>query len=178
MDDTFTEYVTARGAALLRFAFVLCGDRHLAEDLVQDVLARVHRKWAYVEATQAPEAYIRKAIVHGFLSWRRRLSTRELTVADVPESLRHAGDPGDESRSELRDEMWRLLATLPRSQRAVLTLRFYEDLTFQEIGVVLGCAPNTARVHASRGLAKLRIRLDPATGLDEHDGVVAWGGRA
>lgn len=164
MDDTFSEYVAARGASLLRFAFVLCGDRHLAEDLVQEVLARNHRRWRRVEEASAPEAYLRTAIVREFLSFRRRLTNRELVLADLPERVDPArGDrAGGDSATLLasRDEMWRLLATLPRAQRVVLVLRYYEDLTHDQIAEVLGCGPSTVRVHASRGLARLRVQLD------------------
>ena len=166
MTDSFSEYVTARGSSLLRFAFVLCGDRHLAEDLVQDVLAKMHRRWKTVEAAESPDAYVRKSIVHEFLSWRRRLTNHELAVADLPPATGAVDDRASESAA--RDEMWRLLASLPRSQRVVLTLRFYEDLAYDEIAEVMGCAAVTARVHAARGLAKLRIEL----GLEsDHPGV-------
>jgi RNA polymerase sigma-70 factor (sigma-E family) len=154
MTDSFAEYVTVRGPALRRFAYVLCGDRHLAEDLVQEVLARMHRSWSRVEATELPDAYVRKAIVHEHLSWRRRLMNREHPEPDLPERV-GAGDDADTLAG--RDEMWRLLATLPRMQRVVLVLRFYEDLTFDEIATLLGTAPSTVRVHATRGLARLRI---------------------
>jgi RNA polymerase sigma-70 factor (sigma-E family) len=177
MGDTFSDYVTVRGAALLRFAFVLCGDRYLAEDLVQDVLARIHRRWAHVEATESPEAYIRKSIVHEYLSWRRRLASRELVVADLPESRGLWRGGGPEMQMASRDQMWRLLATLPRTQRVVLTLRFYEDMTFDEIAAVLGCAQATVRVHASRGLTRLRVDLKTQAGLEGYDNA-ALGGRA
>jgi RNA polymerase sigma-70 factor (sigma-E family) len=166
VDDSFSEYVTARGTALLRFAYVLCGDRHLAEDLVQDVLARMHRRWRQVEATEAPDAYIRKSIVNEYLSWRRRLSNRELVFSELPEPRRSSG-PDTAAETVARDEMWRLLATLPRTQRVVLTLRFYEDMSFDEIAAVLGSASSTVRVHASRGMAKLRIDLEQRGGRSD-----------
>lgn len=175
MGDSFSDYVTARGGGLLRFAFVLCGDRHLAEDLVQDVLAKMHRRWATVESAESPDAYIRKSIVHEFLSWRRRFTNRELAVAELP-----AHGPGvadGAAGSAARDEMWRLLATLPRAQRVVLTLRFYEDLTYDEIAAVMGCAATTVRVHASRGLARLRISMGAAPAGRKSD-VVTNGGLA
>ncbi len=162
MGDEFTEYVTARGPALLRFAYVLCGDRHLAEDLVQSVLARVYHRWRRI-VVDAPDAYVRRSIVHEYLSWRRRLSNRELTIERLPERAA----TGTESTLPVRDEMWHLLATLPRTQRVVLTLRFYEDMTFDEIAAVLGTATSTVRVHASRALATLRIRLETDTDAEQ-----------
>jgi RNA polymerase sigma-70 factor (sigma-E family) len=175
MSDSFADYVTARGSGLLRFAFVLCGDRHLAEDLVQDVLAKIHRSWARVETAQSPDAYVRRSIVHEFLSWRRRLTNREVVVADLTGGARSVPDGAAESAE--RDEMWQLLATLPRSQRVALTLRFYEDLEYDEIAEVMGCAVPTARVHAARGLARLRIELESAP-QRIRTGIASQGGSA
>ena len=159
MRESFEEYVSVRGDRLLRFAYVLCGDRHLAEDLVQDVLVRAHRRWSRIEAEQ-PDAYLRVAIVRAHLSWRRRLASTEKVTADPPD---HGGRAGDfTQRLAARDELWALLARLPRAQRAVLVLRFYEDLDDHRIAEVLGCAPGTVRVHASRALGTLRTALSPA----------------
>lgn len=158
MDD-FEEYVTQRGAALLRFAFVLCGDRHLAEDLVQEVLARIHRRWHRMAHVAQPDAYLRAAIVRQFLSWRRRRSSSELALAELPEPP--GGDPDAAARYAARDEMWRLLSRLPRRQRAVLVLRYYEDMADEDIATTLDCRVTTVRVHAHRGLTELRKLLNP-----------------
>ena len=159
MRESFEEYVSARTGQLHRFAYVLCGDRHLAEDLVQDVLARAHRRWARIEA-ERPDSYLRAAIVRAHLSWRRRRASTEKVLAEPP-------DPGDAvpdftSQLAVRDELWTLLARLPKAQRAVLVLRFYEDLDDHRIADVLGCAPGTVRVHASRAMGTLRANLSPA----------------
>ena len=159
MDGSFEEYVISRGDVLLRFAYVLSGDRHLAEDLVQEVLARVHGRWHRMAHVEQPDAYLRKAIVRQFLSWRRRRSSGETPTERVPE---RASTADIAARQATRDEMWRLLASLPRKQRAVLVLRFYEDLPDPEIAEVLGCRQTTVRVHASRGLARLRQLLQPS----------------
>ena len=156
MSDGFDAFVVARGQALLRFAHVLCGSGHLAEDLVQEVLARAHRRWERIERMEAPEAYVRRAVVREYLSWRRRRASTERLVAQVPEPA-HEHDPAQ--RVAARDEMWVLLAGLPRAQRAVLVLRFYADLADDEIAVALGCSPSTVRAHASRALARLRTAL-------------------
>ena len=156
MPESFEEYVSVRAGRLLRFAYVLCGDRHLAEDLVQDVLARAHRRWSRIEAEQ-PDAYLRKAIVRAHLSWRRRRLATEKVTAEPPEP--RVGAPDFTQQLATRDELWTLLARLPRAQRAVLVLRFYEDLDDRRIAEVLGCAPATVRVHASRALDKLRGSL-------------------
>jgi RNA polymerase sigma-70 factor (sigma-E family) len=155
--ETFEEYVTARGAALLRFAFVLSGDHHRAEDVVQEVLSRLHGRWRRLEGVEQPDAYVRRAIVREYLAWRRRLGNRETPLAVPPE---RAG-PDAADRLGDRDEMWRLLARLPRTQRAVLVLRYYEDLTDAQIADVLGCRATTVRVHASRAFARLRPSIRP-----------------
>jgi RNA polymerase sigma-70 factor (sigma-E family) len=165
MSGGFDEFVLTRGPALLRFAHVLCGNAHLAEDLVQEVLARVHRRWDRIDRMQAPEAYVRRAVVREFLSWRRRSASRETVLADLPDR------PVDEDlaqRHAARDEMWSLLAGLPRAQRAVLVLRFYDDLTDNEIGDVLGCAPSTVRAYSSRALTRLRTALRDRAAMEVH----------
>jgi RNA polymerase sigma-70 factor (sigma-E family) len=152
VDVDFDEFVAARGYALLRFAYLLTGDRYLAEDLTQEALVRAHRRWASIERAD-PEPYLRKAIVHQYLSWRRRRASTETVLADLPERPDQSQAP---DRLAERDEMWSLLATLPRAQRAVLVLRYYEDLTDADIGAVLGCSDSTVRVHAFKALKRLR----------------------
>ena len=149
----FDEFVTVRGQALLRFSFVLTGDGHLAEDLVQEVLARVHRRWDRIAAMHAPEAYVRTAIVREFLGWRRRRASTEAVMAELPDRP----DPSEpEHRVVARAQMWHLLGQLSRPQRAVLVLRFYCDLPDDEIATLLGYAQPTVRAQASRALARLR----------------------
>jgi RNA polymerase sigma-70 factor (sigma-E family) len=156
MRDSFEEYVTASSGRLLRFAYVLCGDRFLAEDLVQDVLSRTHRHWRRVQ-TENPDAYLRAALVRAHLSWRRRRMSTEKVLAEPPEP--GAGSVDFTQQLASRDELWSMLACLPRAQRAVMVLRFYEDLDDRRIAEVLGCAPVTVRVHASRALGTLRAGL-------------------
>jgi DNA-directed RNA polymerase specialized sigma24 family protein len=115
VDGTFEEYVAARGDRLLRFAFLLCGDRHLAEDLVQEMLARIHHRWHCMTDVEQPDAYLRAAILRQFRSWRRQQSSRETSLELLPEPA--AGTPDAAARHAARDEMWWLLATLPRKQR-------------------------------------------------------------
>lgn len=151
--DSFDEFVRARGDALLRFAFLLCGDRHRAEDFTQEALVRCHRRWRAVERGGAPEPYVRKAILRQFLSWRRLRSATEKVAGHFDETAA----PADAAqRLADRDEMWRTLAGLPRKQRAVLVLRYYEDLPDPHIAELLGCSAATVRVHAGRALARLR----------------------
>lgn len=147
MDESFEDYVAGRGRALLRFAFVLCRDRDQSQDLVQDALIKTHARWSRVDS---PDAYVRQAIVNDFLSWRRRRASRDIVTDRVPETA------AEQWQLEDRDAMLRVLATLPRQQRAVLVLRFYEGLDDDAIGRTIGCAPATVRSHASKALATLR----------------------
>jgi RNA polymerase sigma-70 factor (sigma-E family) len=154
----FEEYVRARGDALRRFAYLLCGDRHLGEDLVQEVLVKAYRRWSKIESDQ-PDRYLRTALVRSHVSWLRRLSNTE-RPATIRDEKPAGGDFADQQA--VRDELWTRLAGLTRAQRAVLVLRYYEDLDDRQIADILRCAPSTVRVHAGRGLARLRNDLDPA----------------
>jgi RNA polymerase sigma-70 factor (sigma-E family) len=147
----FEEFAAARLPALLRYAVLLSGDREQARDIVQEVLTRALVKWDRISATEEPYAYVRRMVTNEHLSWRRR---RRLRTVPLPEELAaRPADPPDD------DEMWQLLSTLPRQQRAVLVLRFYEGLSDPEIADVLGCRPSTVRSNATRALAALRIEL-------------------
>lgn len=150
----FDDFVAARGSALLRHAYLLTGDRGLAEDLVQETLAHLYRRWDRVSAAGSPEAYVRTSITRQFLSWRRRRWWGERPSAALPEQP--AYDGGD---AEGDDVVWRTLASLPRQQRAVLALRFYDDLSDAQIAEVLGVSASNVRAQASRALASLRDRM-------------------
>lgn len=151
---SFEEYVAARGPALLRFGYVLTGDRHLSEDLVQEALTRVYGRWSRISALDHPDAYVRK----DFLSWKRRRDSKLLFLAEPPDDASAERDGADLAAAHAeRDAMWRLLAELPRQQRAVLVLRFYEGWTDDQIAPVVHCSTTTVRAHASKGLARLRI---------------------
>lgn len=153
---SFDELVRANERRLLRLGLMLSGSVHTAEDLVQTVLARAHRKWERIGEVERPEAYLRTMVVNEFLGWRRLLKNREVPLAEPIEQ------PADEdigARQAQRDAAWRLLSKLPRKQRAVLVLRYYEDLPDSEIAELLGVAPATVRSNAARALATLRDTL-------------------
>ncbi len=152
----FDEYVSARSPVLLRFAYLLCGDRHLAEDLVQEVLIRAHRRWSAIEAAN-PDAYLKRALVRAHVSWRRRRASTELAIAAPPDA---PGSAAFDDAHASRDEVWALLATLPPTQRAVLVLRYFEDLDDNRIAELVGSTPGAVRVNAHRGLRRLRETLE------------------
>jgi RNA polymerase sigma-70 factor (sigma-E family) len=155
---TFEEFAATRLDAVLRFAVVLTNDRGLAEDVVQEVLIRAHQRWARIADMEFPEAYVRRMVVNEFLSWRRKWS-RYVPQAEVEPDAAQA-DHAQEltERSALLAEV----AKLPRRQRAVLVLRYYEGLSDAQIAAELGCAETTVRGYAFRGLAALRVELTSA----------------
>lgn len=152
----YAELVAARAPALLRLAVMLTGDRTEAEDLLQATLVRTQPHADRIPTMGAPAAYLRKALVHEHLSGLRRLGRRVRTSSLDGHDV--AG-PDDATGADRRDATWRLLGTLPPRQRAVLVLRFYEDLPDRDIAAVLGCGEPTVRSNASRALATLRARL-------------------
>lgn len=144
----FDDYVLARSRSLLRFAVVLTGDYAHAEDLLQRALIRAHPRWSRLTH---PDAYIRRSIINDHTSWRRRKSSGEVPTA-WPETP--ATDPTQSVVD--RDVIWRALATLSPRQRAVLTLRYYEQLDDVEIADILSCRPATVRGLTARAFAALR----------------------
>jgi len=152
---TFEEYVRARGPALVRLARLLTGDDHRAEDLAQDALARAFVHWRRVSRADRPDVYVRRMLVNANASWWRRRSSTERPTDRAVDHVA-AGDHGAEAVE--RDAMWRLVLALPERQRAVLVLRYYEDLDDATIAEILDCSQVTVRTHAMRGLATLRER--------------------
>jgi len=152
----FEEFAARQTRPLLGLAIAMSGDAHLAEDIVQEVLVKVHLRWAHVTSLDDPPSYVRKMITNEYLSWRRKWS-RVVPFAEPFLFQRSPDGPDDATTLADRDDLVRRLAKLTRRQRAVLALRFFEDLSDQEISAVLGCGEASVRTHASRGLATLRI---------------------
>ncbi|MFJ6935859.1 SigE family RNA polymerase sigma factor [Streptomyces sp. NPDC101132] len=148
----FDEFAAARWERLVRIAFLLTGDFHEAEDLVQTTLIKVHGRWHRIRA-ESLDAYVRRALVNTHRSRLRRRTITQLLVPRLPEEAAPA-PPGGEV--EERDAMLTLLDTLAPRQRAVLVLRFWEDLTEEETARVLDCSVGTVKSQASRALARLR----------------------
>ena len=148
--QTLAAFAAEHGIALTRFAFVLCGDRGLAEDLVQDTYLALFRRYGGELPVDAPVAYARRAIVNGYISGRRRRASTELATADLPERAVEVTSPDEQ------DAMWHALTGLPERQRAVLVLRYYVDLADREIAKVIGATEGTVRSLATRAFAALR----------------------
>ncbi len=159
---TFEEFAATRLDAVLRFAVVLTNDRGLAEDVVQEVLIRAYRRWDQIGALDHPEAYVRRMVVNEFVSWRRKWA-RIVPHHDIGLDR---GVPDESGRLAVHDALLAEVAKLPPKQRAVLVLRYFEDLPDAEIAAILGCAQTTVRGYAFRGLATLRVELDPAVAED------------
>jgi RNA polymerase sigma-70 factor (sigma-E family) len=142
---------------------VLIGDARLAEEIVQDALVRAFERWEHIAGLEHPNAYIRRMIVNEYLSWRRRFGR----VVPFDPNV-HAGSVADHAGTHAeRDAVLADLARLPRKQRAVLTLRYYDGLSDPEIADVLGCTAGTVRGYASRALATLRIAIPTAMAVKE-----------
>ncbi|TDB79321.1 SigE family RNA polymerase sigma factor [Micromonospora sp. KC721] len=157
MDPLLSEFdlfVRTRTPALLRSAYLLTGDQHLAEDLVQSALARTHRSWSRLYDTGNAEAYTRKTMYHLQVSWWRRRRVAEAVTGELPEPRRHDGDHA--SQTTLRLTLRAALARLSAKQRAVLVLRFFEDRSEAEAAEMLGVTVGTVKSQTSKALAKLR----------------------
>jgi RNA polymerase sigma-70 factor (sigma-E family) len=152
-DAEFADFVAGAHASLLRTARLLTGDRHTAEDLVQAALVRVYLRWGRSAGWNSPQAYARKVVVNLYATWRRRRWHTEV--------VRPEGDTGSDGHdmagsAEARLELGRALAALPRPQRAVVVLRFYEDLSVEQTAELLGCSPGTVKSRTNRALERLR----------------------
>ena len=156
-DADFDRWAAERGQSLLVFATAVTGNREAGRDAVQDALVAVYLRWRRLVARGEPDAYARRIIVNRHISWWRRLGRRErLTAFDD-----HSGSTTEAAEDRLADAdvARRLLAGLPARQRAAVALRFYDDLAFAEIGLILDCPESTARSYVHRALERLRAQL-------------------
>lgn len=158
-EGAFREFVAARASALFRTAYLLTGDRGLAEDAVQSALTRLCLAWPRIRRSEAVEAYVRRILLREVLSWRRRRRVAEVLVATVPD----VSGSDEASALETRDELLRALQSLPPRQRAVLVLRYFDDAQEAQIADLLGISAGSVKTHASRGLAALRELLEQPT---------------
>ncbi|WP_433018305.1 SigE family RNA polymerase sigma factor [Kribbella sp. CA-294648] len=152
-DEDFEEFARARTAQLYRTAWLLTGDRHHAEDLVQETLAKMFRAWRGVQRIDNPSAYAQTVLARTFISQRRRRSWGEQPVASMPERAERPGDPA------LRISLQNALAELSPLDRAVLVLRFFEDRSVEQVALDLGKNAGAIRTRTSRALDRLRAVL-------------------
>jgi RNA polymerase sigma-70 factor (sigma-E family) len=151
--DGFREFVASRSRPLLRSAWLLTGDWALAEDLVQTSLATAWQRWGRIVRRDAPELYVRRVMVSTYLSWTRRRWRGELPARELPEVVAAADVMAD---ADLRESVRIELARLPARQRAVLVLRYFDDLTEVATAEILGCSVGTVKSQAFKALARLR----------------------
>ncbi|NUT18655.1 MAG: SigE family RNA polymerase sigma factor [Hamadaea sp.] len=153
--DRFAEFARVRTPALIRAAYLLTGDQHAAEDLVQSALTKTYARWGRVRH-EDPEAYVRTAMYREQVSWWRRRS-RQRQLAPTWATPERQADPAD--HTGLRLAMQEALLQLPQPQRAVIVLRYYEDLSETQVAEILGCSVGTVRSRANRAVHRLRASL-------------------
>lgn len=149
----FRRFATATSPALFRAAWLLTGDWHAAEDLVQDALARMFRTWPRIEQIDNPAAYAHTVLTRVFLSQRRRLRSTERPTATLPDKLDLPAD------ADLRMSLVDALAKLPPRDRAVLVLRYLADRSVEQVASDLGRSPSAIKIQSMRALAKMRDAL-------------------
>jgi RNA polymerase sigma-70 factor (sigma-E family) len=167
-DAEFAAYMTARQPSLLRTAYLLTGERQSAEDLVQTAFAKLYLSWDRVQRRELVDGYVRRILVNEHSSlWRRAWKRREVSSDRLPDRP-GAPDRPDEGEGAA---LWRFVQTLPRRQRAVIVLRYYEELSEAETAEALGISVGTVKSQASRALAALRSRVhdDPALSAREEE---------
>lgn len=155
MEDEFREFVAARSAALLRSAYLLAGDWATAEDLLQTALTKTYLAWKRLGEIEAVEPYARRVLVNTATSWWRRRWHGERPTEFLPE--RAVADATEEQLD--RDLLWKHVKALPARQRAVLVLRFYEDMSEAQTAELLNISAGTVKSQTSRALGTLRQRL-------------------
>lgn len=156
-DAAFVEYFAARSEAMRGTAYLLCGDWHRAEDLVQTAFTKLYLVWNRVSRHEVLDSYVRQILIRLFLDERRRGWWRRERVSGA-----YAERPAPADAPEDRLVLLQALATVPPRQRAVLVLRYWEDLSIEETATALNCSPGTVKSQAARGLDTLRGLLEPA----------------
>jgi RNA polymerase sigma-70 factor (sigma-E family) len=158
-EDGFAEFASANARRLRHIARLLTGDPDRAEDLLQIALARSYRRWDRISRYDDPVAYVRRVMVNAHTDWWRRRWRHEVPTGQLPDGPTSGDLAADHAD---RDLLARALAGLSPRERAVVVLRYYADLSEQEIARTLGVAPGTVKSASARALAKLRISPDLA----------------
>jgi RNA polymerase sigma-70 factor (sigma-E family) len=151
--EEFVEFAAAVSPRLRRTAFLLCGDWHTAEDLVQITLAKVFVSWRRIRRRDAAPSYATRTLVNAYLADRRIKRAPEVLTASLPEQ------PAEAPAPELRMVVLDALAALPPGGRAVVVLRYWEDMSVEQAAEILGCSPGNVKSQAARALIKLRAQL-------------------
>ncbi|WP_194917899.1 SigE family RNA polymerase sigma factor [Catenulispora rubra] len=152
--QAFQEFTAAHGARLFRTAYFLAGgDWHLAEDLTQDTLVKVYLAWRRVSRVEHPAAYAQTVLTRTFISQRRRKRSTEQPIADPPDRVIEDVD------SAVRLTLLAELANLSARDRAVVVLRYWEDLSVEDVAAVLNISSASVRTQSSRALGRLRLAL-------------------
>jgi len=159
--DEFVEFARAMSPRLRRTAFILCGDWHTAEDLVQVTLAKMFVSWRRISRRDAAPAYATRTLVNVYLADKRLKRAREVLTDRLPEH------PIEPSAPELRMVVLDALAALPPGARAVVVLRYWEDMSVEQVAAVLGCSAGNVKSQAARALSRLRAHLG--------DELAGWG---
>lgn len=170
-NDEFQSFVVGRWPRLMRTAFLLTGEQHAAEDLVQSTLERVYAAWRRVGAADDPEAYVRRVMINAHARRHRRRLREFLAPKDGSGLVREVADTGDRmAQADDRSALLQALAQLPLRQREAVVLRYWEDLTETQAAEAMGCSVGTVKSNAAKGIAKLRA----IPGLAD---MVTYGGR-
>jgi RNA polymerase sigma-70 factor (sigma-E family) len=161
-DESFRRFAASAVVPLGRLAYLLCGDQHLAEDLVQTCLIRLYHAWPRIQQPDAVDAYVRKVLLRCWLNERRRpwrrSESRDGVVPDRPDDT---ADPAlGVGSAHVRDILRRALAEVPPRQRAAVILRYWSQLSVTETAAALRCSEGTVKSQAARGLAALRAAVD------------------
>ncbi|GAA1581121.1 SigE family RNA polymerase sigma factor [Kribbella sancticallisti] len=159
-DQGYVEFVEVASASLRRTAFLVCGDWHRADDVVQDALCKLYLSWSKVDRGGNPVAYARRMVVNAALDSGRRPWRREVPTDVLPADRVHQDDSAVGLAD--RDELLRALRSLGPRQRACVVLRYYEDLSIEQTAEILGCSAGTVKSQAARGLEALRDTIDRA----------------
>lgn len=164
LEEAYLAFVRGSAAPLRRFAYLLCGDWHVAEDVVQNALVKIYRSWPRLRRHDTMDRYARQAVLRCWLDesrrpWRRA-ERRDGVVPDLPGHAGAAADPLALGQSAwTREVVLRALTAVPPRQRAVLVLRYWEDRPVSDVAAALGCSEGTVKSQTSRGLATLRREL-------------------
>ncbi|WP_181798165.1 SigE family RNA polymerase sigma factor [Streptomyces sp. WELS2] len=156
-DEEFQSFMVGRWPRLMRTAFLLTGEQHAAEDLVQSTLEQVYTAWRRVGAADDPEAYVRRVMINAHARKHRRRLREFLAPKDDSGLVREVADTGDRiAQADDRGALLEALAQLPARQREAVVLRYWEDLTETQAAEAMGCSVGTVKSSAAKGIAKLR----------------------